>query len=259
MSADTQVSYADGMWKALSQERLEGGYGGSGVSRVELLSRYVWNVALCEALYPSLQALEVALRNTLFNAGAAVYPIAAPAKGQVPCWLDAPGLLQPDEAASVAAAKARLRSVGKPLEPGRLVAELTFGFWTALFDVRYENTRILWPRLFSQKIFADAPKKLKNRKSLSPLLNRVRHLRNRAFHHEPIWHWSDLSDQHAVTLDLIGWMSPPLRQTVEALDRFRAVHSAGPHPLLDVIQGLATPSTTASEAQAGDSTTVGPS
>jgi hypothetical protein len=207
-----------------------------------VITRYLWNTALCEALYPSLQALEVALRNTIFDAGSAVYPFTGASQaGQVPCWLDVPGILHADEARMVAAAKTRLQQAHKPLEPGRLVAELTFGFWTALFDVRYENTRILWPRLFTQKIFADAPNKKKNRKALSPLFNRIRHLRNRVFHYEPVWHWRDLQDQHALTLDLIEWMSPPLRRTVAALDRFSTVYADGLEPFREVIEGLAGP------------------
>jgi hypothetical protein len=157
-----------------------------------------------------------------------VYPVAQTVPpDRVPCWLDSPGLLHTSEAKKVRAAKLHLVGTGKPLAPGRLVAELTFGFWTALFDVRYESTRVLWPRLFGQKIFASAPRSKRSRKALSPLLNRVRNLRNRAFHHEPIWHWRDLRDQHALVLDLIGWMSLSLLDTVQLLDRFDAVHASG--------------------------------
>lgn len=227
--ADSRQDAALGaIWRTLSPDRLDGGYGGGGVPREEILARYLWNVALCEALYPSLQMLEVALRNTVFDAGCAVYPAGVPAPpGRVPCWLDTPGLLHAQEASKVNAARTALRNAGKPLEPGRLVAELTFGFWTALFDVRYENNRFLWPRLFSQKIFGAAPRDRRSRKALSPLLNRVRYLRNRAFHHEPIWHWRDLREQHALTPALIGWMSPPLLRTVRMMDRFEAAHSGG--------------------------------
>jgi hypothetical protein len=208
MTDPNQVRHLDALWRVLSEQRLEG-YGGGAMPRPDVITRYLWNMALCEALYPSLQALEVALRNTLFSAGEAVYPFpGAPAEGQTACWLDLPGILHGEESTRVAAAKRRLKEANKALEPGRVVAELSFGFWTALFDVRYENTKILWPRLFGQKIFADAPRNKRSRKALSPLLNRVRLLRNRAFHHEPIWHWKDLPDQHAVTLDLICWMSP---------------------------------------------------
>lgn len=238
MADVAQEAYIKAIWQVLSQERLNR-YGRPDEPALEIVARYLWNMAVCEALYPSLQGLEVAVRNTIFNAGTGIYPFTgSPQAGQVPCWLDAAGLLQPDERRSVDLAKMRLTAAGKALEPGRLIAELTFGFWTALFDVRYENTRVLWPRLFSQRIFAHAPSRYKNRKSLSPLLNRVRHLRNRAFHHEPIWHWRDLADHHAITLDLIGWMSPSLRQTVEAMDRFDRVHAAGLEPFRDIAGAL---------------------
>jgi hypothetical protein len=98
--------------------------------------------------------------------------------------------------------------------------------------------RAVWQALSRERlggIFADAPKQFRNRKALSPLLNRVRHLRNRAFHHEPIWHWRDLREQHAIALDLIGWMSPPLRETVGALDRFDSVYAAGLGPFREIV------------------------
>jgi hypothetical protein len=239
MTDRNQVSDLNALWIVLSGERLERGYGGSEMPRPDVLTRHLWNMALCEALYPSLQAVEVALRNTLFGAAEVVYPFTGtPGRDQIACWLDIPGILIGDEPNRVAAAKSRLRDVNLPLEPNRVVAELTLGFWTALFDVRYENTRILWPRLFSQKIFAYAPKSKRSRKALSPLLNRIRLLRNRAFHHEPIWYWKDLRDQHALALDLTGWMSPALRETVEVLDRFDAVHSNGLEPFREVVSRL---------------------
>jgi hypothetical protein len=180
MTERNQDPYLDALWTVLSRERLEGGYGGSDLPRPDVLTRYLWNMALCEALYPSLHAIEAALRNTLFSAGEGVYPLTAtPRHDQIACWLDIPGILMGDETKRVAVVKSRLRDVDTPLDPSRVVAELTPGFWTALFDVRYENTRILWPRLFSQKIFAHAPRSKRSRKALSPLFNRTRLLRNR--------------------------------------------------------------------------------
>jgi hypothetical protein len=194
---------------------------------VEALANYVWNTQLCEALYPVLHDLEVALRNAVFNAGASLF--GAVAACEVPCWLDAdPPVLLPGERAKVEAARRSLRGKGKPPEPGRLVAELSFGFWTALFDVRYETSKVLWPRLFRAGVFAGAPRRMRTRKALSPLLNRVRLLRNRAAHHEPIWHWRDLAQQHAVAVELLEWLSCDLRATVDLIDRFAAVHRAGP-------------------------------
>lgn len=225
----TQAPFFDSLQQALSVPRFDA-YRRPGGGDVETLCNYLWNTALCEALYPAVQGLEVALRNTLFDAGAAAF--AGGATRESPCWRDAsPPVLLPAEAARVEQAKRGLRSRGRPLEPGRIVAELSFGFWTALFDVRYETTRILWPRLFKHGVFAGAPRRLRTRKALSAMLNRVRMLRNRAFHHEPIWHWRDLAEQHALTVDLLGWLNPALRSAVELVDRFGPVHRDGPAAL----------------------------
>jgi len=223
MAANAQPLVIPSVWRLVSAERI-GSFRRGAADDEEVLARYLWNASLCEALYPSLHFLEVALRNVVFEAAAATYPPAGAGSG---CWLERPGILHAEEARMVRAAGQRLCRRGKPVEAGRLVAELSFGFWTALFDVRYEQNRVLWPRLFAQKIFAHAPRQKRSRKALSPLLNRVRHLRNRAFHHEPIWHWGDLGDHHALVCDLLGWMSPELRATVAAFDRFPRVHREG--------------------------------
>jgi hypothetical protein len=223
MTASAQPLTIASLWSLISAERI-GSFRRGAADDDEVLARYLWNIVLCEALYPSLHLLEVSLRNLVFEAAAATYPAADGAAG---CWLERPGILHGDEARMVRAAAQRLGRRGKPCEAGRLVAELSFGFWTTLFDVRYEQDRVLWPRLFAQKIFAHAPRRKRSRKALSPLLNRVRHLRNRAFHHEPIWHWSDLTQQHALVVDLLGWMGPHLRATGSAVDRFPQVHREG--------------------------------
>jgi hypothetical protein len=223
MAAVTQPLVIPSLWRLVSAERIAAFRRGAADDE-EVLARCLWNASLCEALYPSLHFLEVALRNLVSEAAAATYP---PTSAGNVCWLEQPGILHAEEARMVRAAAQRLCRRGKPVEPGRLVAELSFGFWTTLFDVRYEQNRVLWPRLFGQKIFAHAPRQKRSRKALSPLLNRVRHLRNRAFHHEPIWHWSDLADHHALVCDLLGWMSPELRAMVAAFDRFPRVHRGG--------------------------------
>jgi hypothetical protein len=222
--------------RALSDERLDA-YG-PGRSDEEKLAIYLWNMALCESLYPVLHALEVAFRNAVFSAGSAAF--AGTATGDVPCWLDAdPPLLCPDERRAVASAKQRLRQRSRPLEPGRVVAELSFGFWTTLFDVRYEQNRVLWPRLLGHSLLdRGCPKSMRTRKALSPLLNKVRHLRNRVAHHEPVWHWRDLDAQHALALDLLGWFNPALRAAVEPGDRFPVVHTAGAQPFHQQIRAV---------------------
>ena len=182
----------------------------------DLLPRYVWNMALSEALYPTLQALEIALRNRINEAAAVEF--------DDPWWLERTPLMNPRELASVTTVKAELTRRGKPVEVGRVVAELTFGFWTSLFDRRYE--RVLWPKLL-RSAFPWMPRRQRTRQELSRRFTAIRHLRNRVFHHEPIWHWRDLAQQHTGLVDVLGWMNPEFRDLTVLLDRFPMVYGEG--------------------------------
>jgi len=182
----------------------------------DILARYTWNMALSEALYPILQAIEIALRNRINEAAAAEF--------DDPWWFDRAPPLDHRELAFVTAAKAELTKRGKPVEVGRLVAELNFGFWTSLLDVRYE--RVLWPRLL-RLAFPWMPRRQRTRHDLSRRFTTIRRLRNRVFHHEPIWHWHDLPRQHAALVEALGWMSTELRDLIVSFDRFPSVYNAG--------------------------------
>jgi hypothetical protein len=236
MKPSNQALLLAGIRRALSNERLNA-YG-IGRPDEEKLANYLWNMALCESSYPALHGLEIALRNAVFRAGAAAFPNVATL--DVPCWLDAaPPIILAADLHVIGAAKTRLRRANKPMEPGRLVADLSFGFWTTLFDVRYERSRTLWPRLFAHGLMHPAsPRSLRSRNKLSPLLNRIRHLRNRVFHYEPIWHWSDLHEQHALALDLLGWFSPELLAAIGPQTRFAALHGAGAQPFREQVKVL---------------------
>ncbi|MFQ3241345.1 MAG: hypothetical protein ACI9JZ_001029 [Lentimonas sp.] len=49
---------------ALAPERIDA-YRQDGANQPITMARYLWNMALCEPLYPTLQIAEVALRNSL--------------------------------------------------------------------------------------------------------------------------------------------------------------------------------------------------
>jgi hypothetical protein len=207
--------------KAISHERLDAyRQRVSGGSDLNLFVHYTWNIALCESLYPALQGLEVALRNSIHDAATTAY--------RTEFWFDDPHAIpHPREQDTVRKAKEALLRDRKPPEAGRVIAELSFGFWTSLFDVRYEQ--ILWPRLL-KAVFPFIPRHIRTRKTLSKRLHRVRHLRNRVFHHEPIWHWRDLVQQHAELCETIGWINPAMLGMIKMLDRFSDVHRQGVEP-----------------------------
>jgi len=110
----------------ISADRFEG-YERFGGGVIDALARYTWNTQLSASLYSTLLHLEVAFRNRLHDAIATRYP-RGPWR-DVDCWLGRiPPIIAPAELAQVDAAIARLRRKGKPIVPGRVVAELTFGF-----------------------------------------------------------------------------------------------------------------------------------
>ena len=58
-------------------------------------------------------------------------------------------------------------------------------------------------------------------------MEEVRALRNRVFHHEPVWHYQDLQRRHGLIIETIGWINPAMRRFVEMLDRFPETYAKG--------------------------------
>jgi hypothetical protein len=233
--------------RVISDKRLDAYRTSPGDQDLDLLARYLWNMALCEALYPVIQSLEVAFRNSLHAALTSAFGGA---------WYDDPTVLVVQRGRDeVAGAKQRLSTQGKAQEADRMVAELPFGFWTSLLNLAYAQSAVrrppthkpLWPALVAAAFpyFTPVGGPLAGRPALSKRFNSIRHnLRNRVFHHEPIWRgWRDrssgvrvpLATQHTDALEAIGWISPALQQTVVRLDRFPAVHAEGEAPFRQVL------------------------
>ena len=200
--------------KALSIPRLEGYRRTPTESDVECLKRYVWNVALSEALYPTIQFLEIALRNSIHDAATTTF--------NNDFWFDDPKIItNPTTLKIISSAKGKLIRERKPIESGRVVAELNFGFWRALFYNEYEGK--FWRQVIND-VFPNVPKKQRQRRRISPRIEKANNLRNRISHHEPIWHWQDLEVRHREMLETVEWISVPLRELVEICDRFDEVY-----------------------------------
>jgi len=95
------------------------------------LRLYTWNTALSESLYGPIQGLEVTLRNKIHQRLRDQFGTR---------WYDESRVgLQYAQRDQVLRAKQSLQHQGKPLDPPRLIAELSFGFWVGLFGRRYET------------------------------------------------------------------------------------------------------------------------
>jgi len=125
-------------------------------------------------------------------------------------------------------AEGNLKKRKKPVEAGRLVAELNFGFWTSLFNKNYEiNTKNcktpLWPE-FLESVFPLIPSEQRTRKNISQRLDSIRKIRNRVFHYEPIYFLPDLENLHFSIIETIGWFSSDLKNIVTQMDQFPRLH-----------------------------------
>ena len=206
-----------GLRDAMSSERFETYLSLARQDRRRALQSYTRNAALGAAFHGPLQALEVTVRN-------AVHRSLTGSRGVG--WYEDQVLLRPSEQRSVQEARQSLRRKRKPREPGRVVAELNFGFWVALFSRKYDSG--LWCAYLHNE-FNPEP----NRAELHLQLDRLRTLRNRIAHHEPILQ-RDLATDHEKLLWVLRMLSPEtarwvahhsrvpeiLAQSSRAIDRF---------------------------------------
>ena len=71
------------------------------------------------------------------------------------CWFEL-DFLHERERKQIFKTKDDLIKEKKQIEPCRVVPGLSFGFWTSLFDVRYEHRQVLWPKLL-KSVFSAIP------------------------------------------------------------------------------------------------------
>lgn len=200
----------DDIEAAFSLERFSRYVGWAGGDRRAAVELYSLNARISEALYIPIHGLEIALRNR-------IHTVMSAAKGER--WFETDGLLAaPHQQDQLATAITEIEEAGKEASAGRIVAGLTFSFWTAMLSPAYEN---LWRTTLNRIAETEEGKRLP-RKSFSRPLTQIRLLRNRTAHHEPILHWN-LAKHHANILQLTRWLSPAVHHWVASIDRFNAV------------------------------------
>jgi hypothetical protein len=213
------VTILDDMEAALSLERFARYVAWADGDRARALELYALNTRLSEALYTPLQVLELALRNR-------IHIVMSTTHGER--WFEIDGLLVAlHQREQLDTALADLAREAKEPWPGRVVAALTFSFWTAMLSPAYEE---LWRSTLSA-IATKADGRRLARKQLTRPLTPIRVLRNRVAHHEPVLHW-DLPKHHAAMLEVTGWLSPAAADWCKSVDRFPDVYPADGYRLL---------------------------
>ncbi len=149
-----------------------------------VIERYKNNIKVSQALYPELSILEVTLRNaidTMLKTNVSANWIEDEVQKR--------SLLLENEHLKLIRAYNEIKNSysSRNFTTGKVIANLSLGFWTGLCSKKYNS--ILWTKKnrFSS-VFVNFPADNKQHIHLVSIkLRSIRQLRNRIFHHEPIF------------------------------------------------------------------------
>ena len=188
-----------------------------------LVEKYIINIKASQALYPILSIVEVYLRNSIDVMLQTIYGSD---------WLDKEIkkqtiLLNYDYSKLQEAVKNLDKKYGfKNVTRGKIISELNFGFWVNLCSSKYNPT--IWTKKNAFKfVFPRFPKKEKeNIATISRTLTKIKNLRNRIFHYEPIFKndaafW-EIYDE---TIKIISYLPEGNKEIIKRTDNFKSIIS----------------------------------
>ncbi|NDL58873.1 hypothetical protein F7O44_17525 [Phytoactinopolyspora sp. XMNu-373] len=207
----------DGLERALSRERLSPYRTHVGGDLQAAISLYEWNATISAAFWLDLSHIEVLVRNAM-HAQLTAWCITTHGHDR---WFDDPGrVLTQHHREDILTARKRLKRTGKQADPGRIVAELSFGFWRYLVASQYDRT--LWKPVLRHG-FPHQPR----RRPLHDCLTRLHRLRNRIAHHEPVYRMP--LEQHLADLKTLArWVDPDLCAWITSQSEVAAIFTERP-------------------------------
>lgn len=196
------------IYRAISPERIGRYLMASGHNPHRAMQLYIWNARIGEAFHLPIQAVEVALRNSVNTALLAQYG--------TKWWLNPAyqDLIDHDREADLSAVRRRIRNRKQREDIGQIVAGLSLGFWVGMLQPRYN------PELWSRQIknaFPYLPDE-KGRKSLAKAAGSIANLRNRISHHEPLID-RDHNKDYKLVMDMLDWLCPHKSRWIAAYSR----------------------------------------
>lgn len=196
--------------RIISKERLEPylNYHKNDLSKA--IAHYKSNILISESFYPLLAVLEIGLRNSID------YQLTKRFNDKE--WYDNKDFVKIAtrfQIDRISQARTNIYSEKKEITHGRIISELSFGFWTSLFDTKFEMT--LWKNL--RLAFPNCPKNIRKRKTMSSKFNGIRKLRNRIFHHEAItWNLNVLNSYKDEIIEGVEWLNKDLLEWIVELN-----------------------------------------
>ncbi|CAD2254988.1 Abi family protein [Xanthomonas arboricola] len=165
-------------------------------NRQEALRLYIFNTKISSAIMADIHFVEVALRNKFDRELTRFFGVR---------WFSENALLSVVDGRAQSILQKAQRDAGRLFNgqppPGKVIAELTLGFWSTLTDRRYEHT--LWVPCLHKSFYSQPPR----RSVFNQQLEKIRQLRNRTAHHEPIFHL-DLLGAHKAMAEVCAVLCP---------------------------------------------------
>lgn len=197
MGCQSQPSLASQLARSVSADRLHTYLTAAGFDEDRALRLYLWNIQIGEAFHLPIQGVEVGLRNAVSDGFGLKYG--------TQWWADTRFLTIAGHhaRADIDTAKRRIASRGKPITTPQIVANLSFGLWTALLAPSF-NPHV-WSAYLASAFPALPPGT--SRRDIHQRAGRIGQLRNRIAHHEPIFRMN-LSEEYRATMELLTWICP---------------------------------------------------
>ena len=205
---------------------------------------YEHNIELSTAMWGTIAPIEVALRTIISDAIRELHTRTSPPRGSLwfdePCWFTDGKWFSPQSLHTIRRAQARAHDPGPGAEgrpdEGRVIAELTLGFWRYLLVGRYEHS--LWNPAIRRRFPALSHLSgTASRRAVHSRVERLNYLRNRIAHHEPVYETFSIPGQAIVAepatvlreaIEVIEWSNPVAAAWITSISRFEAVASKRP-------------------------------
>jgi hypothetical protein len=185
----------------ITPERLTSYLAATGDDLDRAFALYEWNTRAAAGVLTTIAMTEVVVRNAL-DARLREWSLRQSPPGS---WFDLAPLDEHGRADLVTARTRATRYGRRPEVHGKVVAELSLGFWRFLLAPRYLTT--LWMPATSKAFPRGAADLLQRSRDVEDRLQRLAFVRNRAAHHEPI-HRRDLGADLDAAVELAGWICP---------------------------------------------------
>ncbi len=202
---------SENLERLLSIKRLETYYNLFQGDKTKAIEYYQLNTKISEAFYPLLSNLEIALRNSIHQSFSVRF--------DTDNWFE--NLEFEDLSDQIKIAKSKIIKNRQQVNSDKIVAELTFGFWTSLFNKQY--AKVFWrPLMFA---FTNLDNEYKHRDKIAYKLNQVRKFRNRIFHYEPICNdLLALKTNYNNIIDVLNWLDKDLLKWTSANQNFEILY-----------------------------------